>query len=497
MRLVSVGHKERLNKLIFGQRETSETLAASAASAVLSRICCNLFFLACLTIAGLPVLANASVTTTTTLTGDANAVTGDVRLGAAIEACPPAGAPNISGTVQFFDGSTLVTGSLQFLTPPPTTGHCGGGPYTSQITILTLSAVSPGTHTYTAVYSGDTVYAPSTSAATTVTVPARPALVATTNTLTASANAVTGDVSLGAAIEACPPAGAPNISGTVQFFDGSTPVTGSLQILTPPPTTGHCGGGPYTSRITLLTLSAVSSGTHTYTAVYSGDTVYAPSAAGGSIVNVTALPPVPPGQSYSGPTAAQTGNATLQLSGGGPLCGFTRAAFFPVIGDSQSPPPNSQPPGVTFPHGLFGFVTSGCTLGATQTFTLTLPPGSQTTAEYWKYGPTPDNSAPHWYQIPITVHGNVVTFSIVDGGLGDDDLTANGTIVDAGGPVLVVISSPIPALSDWMLRAMVLLTACIGVMALGWRRQADRILISRNSFAAPSGLRALRNRWKR
>src|SRR5437588_9740127 len=347
---------------------------------------------------------------------------------------------------------------------------------------LTLLAVSPGTHTYTAVYSGDTVYAPSTSAAIPVIVPPRPVLITTTNTLSASANAVTGNVTLFVNIDACPPAGAPNASGTVQFFEGSTAV-GSFTLtnfLPPPPNTNPCGGGPYMYERGQLTLPAVSPGTHTYTAVYSGDTVYAPSTSARSTVNVTALPPVPPGQSYSGPTATQTGTATLQLSGGGPLCGFTRAAFFPVVGDPQSPPPDSQPPGVTFPHGLFGFVTSGCTPGATQSFTLTLPVRTQAITEYWKYGPTPESPTPHWYRIPITVNGSVVTFSIVDGGLGDDDLTANGTIVDAGGPV-ALIAEPIPALSDWMLKTMALLMTGIGLQALARRHSTPRYRLERRA----------------
>src|SRR3989440_47417 len=181
-----------------------------------------------------------------------------------------------------------------------------------------------GAQTLKTEYSGDTVYAPSTSAVIPVIVPPRPMLITTTNTLSASANAVTGDVALFVNIDACPLAGAPNASGTVQFFEGSTAV-GSFTLtnfLPPPPTTNPCGGGPYMYERAQLTLPAVSPGTHTYTAVYSGDTVYAPSTSARSTVNVTALPPVPPGQSYSGPTATQTGTATLQLSGGGPLCGF-------------------------------------------------------------------------------------------------------------------------------------------------------------------------------
>lgn len=87
-----------------------------------------------------------------------------------------------------------------------------------------------------------------------------------------------------------------------------------------------------------------------------------------------------------------------------------------------------------FPQGLFDFSTTGCTPGSTLQFTLTYPPALPSNAQYWKYGPTASNPAPHWYTIPASVAGAVVTFSITDGGLGDDDLSANGVVVDAGGP---------------------------------------------------------------
>jgi hypothetical protein len=56
--------------------------------------------------------------------------------------------------------------------------------------------------------------------------------------------------------------------------------------------------------------------------------------------------------------------------------------------------------------------------------------------QYWKYGPTPSDPTSHWYQIPMGDDDgdNVITITLVDGGLGDDDLTANGVIVDQGGP---------------------------------------------------------------
>ena len=49
-------------------------------------------------------------------------------------------------------------------------------------------------------------------------------------------------------------------------------------------------------------------------------------------------------------------------------------------------------------------------------------------------GPTPAQ----WYSLGaannINLTGSTATFTITDGGLGDDDLTVNGTSVDAGGP---------------------------------------------------------------
>jgi len=168
---------------------------------------------------------------------------------------------------------------------------------------------------------------------------------------------------------------------------------------------------------------------------------------------------------FGGPTSTLSGDATVNVSGGGPLCGFTRAAFVPVAGGPNSPPPGSAPPGLSFPHGLVAFMTSGCTPGSTLTFTMTFPAGGGVPTAYWKYGPTPGNATPHWYQMPATLLGNVVTFSIVDGGLGDDDLTANGTVVDAGGPAADSLQA-IPTLSEWALRFTVLLVAFLGALAM-------------------------------
>ena len=60
--------------------------------------------------------------------------------------------------------------------------------------------------------------------------------------------------------------------------------------------------------------------------------------------------------------------------------------------------------------------------------------------DYYRFGPTPDNPAPHWYDWKFdsntgtgaTSSGNIITLHFTDGAVGDDDLTDDGTIEDAG-----------------------------------------------------------------
>jgi hypothetical protein len=72
-------------------------------------------------------------------------------------------------------------------------------------------------------------------------------------------------------------------------------------------------------------------------------------------------------------------------------------------------------------------------------------------AQYWKYGPTPDDHTYHWYAVPAQVSGSSITFAIMDGGLGDDDLLENGVIVDQGGVAIQALmpARPIPTLTEW------------------------------------------------
>ena len=71
--------------------------------------------------------------------------------------------------------------------------------------------------------------------------------------------------------------------------------------------------------------------------------------------------------------------------------------------------------------------------------------------------------------LPATIAGNVATFSITDGAQGDDDLAANGTIVDQGGPGFPVAAGArqTPTLSEWA-------TILMGLLMLGAAARALR-----------------------
>ena len=104
-------------------------------------------------------------------------------------------------------------------------------------------------------------------------------------------------------------------------------------------------------------------------------------------------------------------------------------------------PDPENAPATAFPMGLFRFEVEGVPTAAATTVEIFFPEGT-IIVSYWKYGPTGDNPAPHWYEFiydgttGATIDGNKVTLHFVDGQRGDDDLTANGEIVDDGAPVL-------------------------------------------------------------
>ncbi|MEW6380213.1 MAG: choice-of-anchor U domain-containing protein [bacterium] len=101
------------------------------------------------------------------------------------------------------------------------------------------------------------------------------------------------------------------------------------------------------------------------------------------------------------------------------------------------------PPGVNiFCLFQLNFPLGNLNTDGSTTVTLYLPAGV-TPNTYYKYGPTSDNPKPHWYeflydgQTGAQIQGNIVTLHFIDGARGDDDLSANGEIIDIGGPATV------------------------------------------------------------
>ena len=232
--------------------------------------------------------------------------------------------------------------------------------------------------------------------------------------------------------------GSPITSYTVTCNPGAISGTGPASPVT---VTGLTNGTSYLCSVTAT--NAVSTG---------------PASAQANVIPVMT--------SYTGPSAAGTGNITASFTGGGPACTYTLSQFIPLTGNPASPPAGSAPAGVTFSEGLFEFTLAGCTPGSTITMTITYPTAFGAGTQYWKYGPTSSNTTPHWYVLPASVVGNVVTFSITDGADGDDDLdSTNGTIVDQGGPGGGGAGSGIgvPTLGEWALWLLMLLLGLTGV----------------------------------
>ena len=175
-------------------------------------------------------------------------------------------------------------------------------------------------------------------------------------------------------------------------------------------------------------------------------------------------------KTFNGQTATGTGPLSVTFTGGGDPCGFTNAT-------QAGLPPQPLPAGQVFPHGVLSSTITNCTVGATLAVTATYPQALPAGTQLWKYGRTLANQAPHWYAHPSVINGNTISFTLVDGGAGDDDLVANGTIVDPVGPAFAQgIATPgaapitIPATDGNARLLMLLLVALAGLFALRQRR---------------------------
>ena len=106
-------------------------------------------------------------------------------------------------------------------------------------------------------------------------------------------------------------------------------------------------------------------------------------------------------------------------------------------GDNPHP---SDSPDVDFSYGFFGFKITNVTPGSATVLVLYLDTAGPVPTTYYKYGPTPTDGTDHWYEFlydgetGAEINNHEITLHFVDGQRGDDDLLANGVIIDQGAP---------------------------------------------------------------
>ena len=106
--------------------------------------------------------------------------------------------------------------------------------------------------------------------------------------------------------------------------------------------------------------------------------------------------------------------------------------------DPQAP---GAPPAGSAPYGFFSFTITGLHSGSHTVATLLLD-GMLQVDHYYKYGPE-SGQQDHWYDFSYDgetgaeINSDTISLYLTDGKRGDHDLSANGTIKDPGGPLLI------------------------------------------------------------
>jgi hypothetical protein len=158
---------------------------------------------------------------------------------------------------------------------------------------------------------------------------------------------------------------------------------------------------------------------------------------GGSPVltqSCTFVPP-PAGSTSATVNAAEgTGQVTVET-----LTGGTNLTDVAAISSSAgSINQGGRPAGFTFNNGLVSFKLNGVATGGQAQVKITLPAAIPAGSKVYKT----DATGFHEYT-NATIAGNTITLTLIDGGIGDNDGAANGSITDPVG-----VASPAAVVSD-------------------------------------------------
>jgi hypothetical protein len=158
------------------------------------------------------------------------------------------------------------------------------------------------------------------------------------------------------------------------------------------------------------------------------------------------------------PTTSSGVTANLSATG---CTGVTSAVFIAA--------PNGAPANTAFPYGLLDFTLNGCS-GSSVTVTVTYSQNLPAGATFYK------SVGGVYNTFPATVGSNSVTFTLVDGGAGDDDGSVNGSIHDPSGLGFAASAQSIPTLSEWGLLALTGLMGLFGLRQMRRRGPISRLV---------------------
>lgn len=150
------------------------------------------------------------------------------------------------------------------------------------------------------------------------------------------------------------------------------------------------------------------------------------------------------------------GNVTANLT----VTGCTSISSVSVA----SPPPGTT---ISFPYGLLTFTATGCTNNGTATVQVQYTGAGVNLANTQVYQCN-GNTCSAYAGASLNSGTSTITYTVTDGGHGDEDGLANGSITDPVGPGIP--ATPIPTLPRW---AEFVLAAFVGLGALLTLRRAQ------------------------
>jgi len=178
-------------------------------------------------------------------------------------------------------------------------------------------------------------------------------------------------------------------------------------------------------------------------------------------------------------SATDNGTITLDTSGN---AGTSFSGVTALLDTDTSLDQTGKPTGVTFPYGLVSFTVDNVAVGGTITVDITFPVAIPAGSAYYKVGGTGFVEF-----TDVVFNGSTATLTLTDGGSGDLDGVADGSITDPGGLAVPVAVTPPPsggggggcsvtgAGSRWDNGAAIALLGLLAMfVALRFRKRKDR-----------------------